>query len=56
MANTSLKTPINNIVDKHGKAYYMELKHIIKMGQKYNIIIDREYLNLKYGIKQYNKR
>jgi len=54
--NTSLKIPINNIADKHGKAYWMELKYIISMRIKYNIIIDRKLLNRKYGIKQYNKQ
>lgn len=54
--NTSLKIPSNKIVDKHGKAYYMELKHIIMIKQKYNICIDRKPLNNKYGIKQYNKQ
>lgn len=54
MNNNSLKISTNKIIANHGKAYYMELKHIIKMGQKYNIIIDRKQLNIKYGIKQYN--
>lgn len=56
MNNTSLKIYTNKIIDKHGITYYMELKHMIKMEQKYNIKIDRKQLNIKYGIKQYNKQ
>lgn len=50
-----IKTPYNKIRETKGISYQMELNHIIKMGQRYKIHIDRYELNKKYNIKQYTK-
>jgi len=51
-----IKLPTNKIREQYGIAYYLELKHILLIRQKYNIIIDRKELNKRYNIKQYIKQ
>jgi hypothetical protein len=46
-----IKIPTNKIIERHGYSYYMELKHIIRIQQRYNITTDRTALNKKYNIK-----
>lgn len=50
-----IKVKDNKIRQKYGLTYDMELKHIINIRNKYNIIINREDLNKQYNIRQYNK-
>jgi len=50
-----IKIPENKIREKYGLTYYLELKHIISIRNKYNIIIPRVELNKKHNIKQYIK-
>ena len=50
-----IKIPENKIRQKYGLTYYLELKHIISIRNKYNITLPREELNKRYNIKQYNK-
>jgi len=50
-----IKIPHNKIREQHGISYQMELNHIIKMGLKYRIYIDRYEINKKYNIQQYTK-
>lgn len=50
-----IKIKDNKIRQKYGLTYYLELKHIINIRGKYNIIIPREELNKRNNIKQYIK-
>ena len=50
-----IKIKYNKTRETKGITYYLELKHIINIRNKYNIIIDRTTINDKYNIKQYNK-
>jgi len=50
-----IRIPENKIREKHGLTYYIELKHIISIRNKYNIQLPREELNKRHNIKHYNK-
>ena len=50
-----IKILTNKIIERHGYSYYMELKHIIRIKQRYNIIIDKSALNKKYNIRFHKK-
>jgi len=51
-----IRIPEIKLREKHGITYYIELKHIISIRNKYNIILSREELNKRHNIKQYNKQ
>lgn len=51
-----IKEPKLTLIEqRHGKEYYLYLKHFIRIKNLYNINLPREILNKKYDIKQYQK-
>lgn len=54
--NNTFKEPIIPLPElRHGKSYYMEIKHIISVRNKYKLNISRDLINKKYDITRYMK-